>query len=66
MLANVPRVFNALVQFVNEWVRRWTRYEAHVSGVWVNFFRYPATYYQLLEIAGELLTRARPLRDSAT
>lgn len=27
---------------------------------------YPATYYQLLEIAGELLSRAKCLRDSAT
>jgi len=40
MLPNDPRVFNALVQFVNEWVGRWTRYKAHLSGVWANFFRY--------------------------
>jgi hypothetical protein len=26
---------------------------------------YPATYYQLLEIAGELLEKVRPLRDAA-
>lgn len=31
----------------------------------LNVAGYPATYYQLLEIAGELLEKVRPLRDPA-